>query len=81
MYFSIGAVDCAVGPGYKHATRPVEERWHPLEPDLGEPIHVTEPLCLYNHQDVQKLFADLAGELLSVGRDAFGLFIVHFAKN
>ena len=47
MYFTIGAVDCKVGDGYKHTDLPVEHRWHPLEPALGGPIHVTEPLCLY----------------------------------
>ncbi|MBU6451077.1 MAG: hypothetical protein KGS72_04810 [Cyanobacteria bacterium REEB67] len=81
MYFSIGAVDCAVGPGYKHAERPVADRWHPLEPDLGGPIHVTEPLCLYKDEDIVSLFAGLPGTLLRVERDDFGLFVVEFAKD
>ena len=81
MYFSIGAVDCAVGPGYKHADLPVQERWHPLEPELGGPIHVTEPLCLYKEEDIQSLFANLGGELVSVARDDFGLFIVEYTNN
>ncbi len=80
MFFSIGAVDCAVGPGYKHSDLPVAERWHPLEPALGEPIHVTEPLCLYKAEDIQALFANLKGELVRVGRDDFGLFVVEFKK-
>ena len=81
MYFSIGAVDCAVGPGYKHADLPVSQRWHALEPALGEPIHVTEPLCLYKDEDIQSLFANLGGTLVRVDRDDFGLFVVEFKKN
>ncbi|HEY9757664.1 MAG TPA: class I SAM-dependent methyltransferase [Oculatellaceae cyanobacterium] len=81
MFFSIGAVDCAVGPGYKHADKPVSERWHPLEEELGAPIHVTAPLCLYKEEDITALFAGLDGEIISVERDDFGLFIVEFRKN
>jgi hypothetical protein len=81
MFFSIGAVDCAVGPGYKHADLPVAQRWHPLEPELGSPIHVTQPLCLYKQEDIESLFAGLDGKLVTVGRDDFGLFIVEFKMN
>lgn len=81
MFFSIGAVDCAVGPGYKHADKPVAERWHPLEEELGAPIHVTAPLCLYKEEDITALFAGLDGKIVSVERDDFGLFIVEFRKN
>ena len=83
MYFSIGAVDCAVGPGYKHADRPVSERWHPLEPELGDPIHVTEPLCLYKAEDITTLFADAAriGQVVRLERDDFGLFVVEFKRS
>jgi hypothetical protein len=80
MFLSIGAVDCKVGAGYEHADLPVTERWHPLEPELGEPIHVTEPLCLYKQEDVESLFENLDGRLVSIGRDDFGLFIVEFRK-
>lgn len=81
IFLSVGAVDCMVGGGYKHTDLPVEERWHPLEPELGGPIHVTEPLCLYKDEDIEALFADLDGSLVSVGRDDFGLFIVEFKAN
>jgi hypothetical protein len=81
MFFTIGAVDCKVGGGYKHAHLPVEERWHPLEPELGGPIHVTEPLCLYKKEDIESLFANLGGRLISLGQDEFGLFTVRFKKN
>jgi hypothetical protein len=81
MFFSIGAVDCKVGDGYKHADLPVADRWCPLEPELGGPIHVTEPLCLYKEEDVCALFADLGGLLVRLDRDDFGLFIVEFRKN
>lgn len=81
MYFSIGAVDCAVGPGYKHADLPVAQRWHPLEPELGGPIHVTEPLCLYKDEDIDSLFVNLGGTLERVDRDDFGLFVVEFKKD
>jgi hypothetical protein len=78
MFFSIGAVDCKVGDGYKHSHLPVSERWHPLEPELGAPIHVTEPLCLYKEEDVYALFDGLGGQVVSVGRDDFGLFVVEY---
>lgn len=81
MYFSIGATDCAVGAGYKHAHLPVAERWHPLEPELGDPIHVTEPLCLYRQEDIHLLFSDIEGHVVHIGRDDFGLFVVEFKKN
>lgn len=81
MFFSIGAVDCKVGAGYKHADLPVAERWCPLEPELGAPIHVTEPLCLYKEDEVESLFANLGGRLATLDRDDFGLFIVEFKKN
>jgi len=80
MFFSIGAVDCKVGGGYKHADRPVADRWHPLEPELGEPIHVTEPLCLYKRDDLDALFAGLPGSLVSVDVDDFGLYLVEYQK-
>lgn len=80
MFFSIGAVDCKVGAGYKHRELPVEERWHPLAPELGEPIHVTEPLCLYKREDIDLLFAGLAGHIVKIGQDDFGLFEVEFEK-
>jgi len=78
MFFSIGAVDCKVGGGYKHAALAVSERWHVLEPALGEPIHVTEPLCLYRRDDLDALFAAVKGSLVSVEVDDFGLFLVEF---
>ena len=78
MYFTIGAVDCAVGGGYKHTDLPVEDRWHPLEPELGEPIHVTEPLCLYKTEDVHLLFDGINGRIVRLERDDFGLFVVQF---
>jgi hypothetical protein len=80
MYFTIGATDCAVGGGYKHTNMPVADRWHALEPELGEPIHVTEPLCLYKEEDIHSLFADLPGYLERVSRDDFGLWVVEFMK-
>ncbi|MDR3614736.1 MAG: class I SAM-dependent methyltransferase [Candidatus Obscuribacterales bacterium] len=81
MYFTIGAVDCKVGNGYKHADLPVELRWHPLEPELGEPIHVTEPLCLYKTEDVHSLFQGVGGCIVRLERDDFGLFVVEFQMN
>ena len=78
MYFTIGAVDCAVGGGYKHTDLPVEQRWHPLEPALGEPIHVTEPLCLYKSEDVHLLFHGINGRVVRLERDDFGLFVIEF---
>jgi hypothetical protein len=81
MYFTIGAVDCKVGDGYKHTDLPVEHRWHPLEPELGEPIHVTEPLCLYKTEDVHMLFQGVDGRIVRLERDDFGLFVVEFQMN
>ena len=78
MSFSIGATDCKVGAGYKHAHLPVTRRWHPLEKHLGEPIHVTEPLCLYKEEDIHLLFANLDGKITHISRDDFGLFLVDF---
>jgi hypothetical protein len=81
MYFTIGAVDCKVGDGYKHTDLPVEQRWHPLEAALGEPIHVTEPLCLYKIEDIHSLFQGIDGHIIRLEQDDFGLFVVEFQMN
>lgn len=80
LFLSIGAVDCKVGAGYAHSDLPVEERWHPLALELGAPIHVTEPLCLYKREDIDLLFAELSGRLVRVEQDDFGLFVIEFEK-
>ncbi len=64
LFISAYGLHSALGEGYEHGDRPVEERHARLTPALARCYNIPEPVCLYTERNLVTLLFEAGGSVL-----------------
>ncbi len=56
VFISVSGLNSELGTGYAHRKRPIESRHTVLSTPMAEKHNISERVCLYNRNDLSKLF-------------------------
>lgn len=72
LYVSILGLHSAVGDGYPHSEKDVEQRFSPLAPALAKKYDIDHPVCLYSERNLFMLLVDAGASILRTLTTSYG---------
>ena len=72
IFLSLSGINSPIGEGYKHRDLPVEDRFCLPSEEVREKFKIDVPVCLYELEDLRKLFEGFRVREVKVRKTAFG---------